>query len=265
ETTLYKMVAAYAMFANGGQQVEPTLVDRVQDRRGRTIYRHDQRVCDGCEITAFSGQAEPRVRSEAERVMSSVTAYQLIDMMEGVVDRGTATALADIPVPLAGKTGTTNDNKDAWFIGFTPGIVAGCFIGFDNPRDIGYAGGTMCVPVFKEFIQAYLQHETGDPGRFKEPLEAVMVKVDLDTGMRLPDDTTEAFAWQAFDPGSVPDVYEKVTKVIGKGLNQGFSDLPSTLGGDSDDAYVPPGQGGGGGAAPLPTPPAGGLDDGGLY
>ncbi|MEL6678280.1 MAG: PBP1A family penicillin-binding protein [Pseudomonadota bacterium] len=265
ETTLYKMVAAYAMFANGGQRVDPTLVDRVQDRRGRTIYRHDQRICDGCAAPDFTGQAEPDVRSEAERIMSSVTAFQLIEMMEGVIDRGTARALSDIQVPLAGKTGTTNDNKDAWFIGFTPGIVAGCFIGFDNPRDIGYAGGTMCVPVFKDFIRAYLEHETGDPGRFKEPLDAVMVKVDPDTGMRLPDDATEAFEWQAFDPGSVPGVYEQITRVIGEGLTQGFDDLPATLGGGRDDAYVPPGSGGTAGTRPPPPPPPGGLDDGGLY
>jgi penicillin-binding protein 1A len=126
ETTLYKMVSAYAMFANGGERVEPTLVDRVQDRYGKTIYRHDQRQCVDCSDPTIARSRSPRIVSDRARVMDAITAYQLTSMMKGVVDRGTASRAVDLPVAAAGKTGTTNDAKDVWFIGFTSNIVAGC-------------------------------------------------------------------------------------------------------------------------------------------
>src|SRR5690606_13648301 len=116
ETTLFKKVAAYAMFANGGERVEPTLVDRVQDRRGKTIYRHDQRVCETCEQPALPAGRAPTIVSNRERVMDAITAYQLTSMMQGVILRGSGTGMR-LPVPVAGKTGTTNDAKDVWFIG----------------------------------------------------------------------------------------------------------------------------------------------------
>ncbi len=139
ETTLFKMVSAYAMFANGGERVEPTLVDRVQDRYGNTVYKHDQRVCEDCTLASLQPGQGPTVRSNRERVMDEVTAYQLTSMMQGVVDRGTARKTVNLPVPTAGKTGTTNDAKDVWFVGFTSNIVAGCYIGYDQPRSL--AGG----------------------------------------------------------------------------------------------------------------------------
>ena len=147
ETTLFKMVAAYAMFANGGERVEPTLVDRVQDRWGKTIYRHDQRICEDCADADPAARGGRPDHSNRERVMDAITAYQLTSMLEGVVQRGSASRL-NLPVPIAGKTGTTNDAKDVWFIGFSSNIVAGCYIGYDQPRSLGASafGGTLCVP-----------------------------------------------------------------------------------------------------------------------
>ena len=136
ETTLYQMVAAYAMFANGGERVEPTLVDRVQDRYGRTIYRHDQRACSNCDAPTLPRGEGVAVTSNRERVMDAITAYQLTSMLEGVVQRGTARGI-NLPVPIAGKTGTTNDAKDVWFVGFTADLVCGVWIGRDNSLPIG--------------------------------------------------------------------------------------------------------------------------------
>jgi penicillin-binding protein 1A len=185
ETTLYQMVAAYAMFANGGERVEPTLVDRVQDRYGRTVYKHDKRVCEDCgQVTLASGQS-PRVVSNRERVMDPVTAYQLTSMMEGVVKRGTARKTVNLSVPAAGKTGTTNDAKDVWFVGFTSNIVAGCYIGYDQPRSLGRgaSGGGMCGPVFQRFMSKAVQKYGG--GKFRAPDGCEFIKIDRFTGARL--------------------------------------------------------------------------------
>ena len=168
ETTLFKMVAAYAMFANGGERVEPTLVDRVQDRFGRTIYRHDRRVCETCGQPALPASLGPRISSDRERVMDAVTAYQLTSMMEGVVKRGSGKGV-NLPVPIAGKTGTTNDAKDVWFIGFSSNLVAGCYLGYDTPRTLGEDafGGTLCVPVFNAFMRQAVKEYGGT--EFKVP------------------------------------------------------------------------------------------------
>ncbi|WP_299030809.1 penicillin-binding protein 1A [uncultured Sulfitobacter sp.] len=185
ETTLYQMVAAYAMFANGGERVEPTLVDRVQDRYGRTVYKHDKRICDDCnQITLAAGQS-PRVTSNRERVMDPVTAYQLTSMMKGVVDRGTARKTVNLRVPAAGKTGTTNDAKDVWFVGFTSNIVAGCYIGYDQPRSLGRSasGGGMCGPVFQRFMSKAVAKYGG--GKFRAPDGCEFIKIDRFSGARL--------------------------------------------------------------------------------
>jgi penicillin-binding protein 1A len=141
ETTLFRMVAAYAMFANGGERVEPTLVDRVQDRWGRTIYRQDNRICDDCSIENLPEGESPRITANRERVMDAITAYQLTAMLQGVVQRGTAAGRINLGVPVAGKTGTTNDTRDAWFVGFTSNVVAGCYIGYDRPQRMPGASG----------------------------------------------------------------------------------------------------------------------------
>jgi len=189
ETTLFKMVAAYAMFANGGERVEPTLVDRVQDRFGKTIYRHDQRICEDCATPDLAAGQGVRIDSNRERVMNAITAYQLTSMMQGVVQRGSASRL-NLPVPIAGKTGTTNDAKDVWFIGYSSNIVAGCYIGFDQPRTLGESafGGTLCVPVFQDFMEDAVKKYGG--GDFRVPPGGYFRKIDRYSGMPLSDDAS---------------------------------------------------------------------------
>ena len=189
ETTLFKMVAAYAMFANGGERVEPTLVDRVQDRFGKTIYRHDQRVCEDCAQPELAPGEGVRIDSNRERVMNAITAYQLTSMMEGVVKRGSASRLR-LPVPIAGKTGTTNDAKDVWFIGYSSNIVAGCYIGYDQPKTLGESafGGTLCVPVFQDFMEDAIKKYGG--AAFKVPPGGYFRKIDRFTGQPLPDNAS---------------------------------------------------------------------------
>jgi penicillin-binding protein 1A len=187
ETTLYKMVSAYAMFANGGQRVEPTLIDRVQDRYGKTVYRHDERLCPDCADPTIARSQSPSIVNNRERVMNAVTAYQLTSMMTGVVSRGTARRSVNLGVPVAGKTGTTNDSKDVWFIGFTNNIVAGCYIGYDNPRSMGSgaSGGGMCGPVFQRFMSSAVKKYGA--GKFRAPKECEFIKIDRFTGARLSD------------------------------------------------------------------------------
>nr|WP_174823483.1 PBP1A family penicillin-binding protein [Ruegeria arenilitoris] len=190
ETTLYKMVAAYAMFANGGERVDPTLVDRIQDRFGKTIYRHDDRQCLDCNSAWIEPDESPTIETNRSQVMDAITAYQLTSMMKGVVDRGTASAHINLPVPTAGKTGTTNESKDAWFIGFTSNIVAGCYIGYDRPRPMGRGayGGTMCGPVFQSFMEKAVEKYGGGP--FEVPEGGHFIKIDRFSGARLPEDAT---------------------------------------------------------------------------
>ncbi len=189
ETTLFKMVAAYAMFANGGERVEPTLVDRVQDRFGKTIYRHDQRVCEDCAAPELPEGRGVTIDTNRERVMNAITAYQLTSMMRGVVQRGSASRL-NLPVPIAGKTGTTNDSKDVWFIGYSSNIVAGCYIGYDQPRTLGESafGGTLCVPVFQDFMEDAIKEYGG--GEFKVPPGGYFRNIDRFTGQPLPEGST---------------------------------------------------------------------------
>ena len=188
ETTLYKMVSAYAMFANGGRQVEPTLVDRVQDRWGTTIYRHDQRDCVECGARDLAGGELPRIVSTSRQVMNPITAYQLTSMMRGVVERGTAAGAVNLGVPTAGKTGTTNDARDVWFVGFTSNIAAGCYIGYDLPEPLGRgaSGGGTCAPVFQKFMEKAVAKYGS--GRFAIPPGGRFIKIDRFTGARLPDD-----------------------------------------------------------------------------
>ena len=188
ETTLFKMVAAYATFANGGERVEPTLVDRVQDRSGKTIYRHDQRKCTDCQLASLAPGEAPRILSNRDRVMDPITAYQLTSMMEGVIQRGTGRGIT-LPVPVAGKTGTTNDAKDVWFVGYTSNVVAGCYIGYDQPRSLGsVSGGGLCGPVFQEFMTKAVAKYGGTA--FAVPPGGYFQKIDRFTGAMLYDDAT---------------------------------------------------------------------------
>ncbi|NBT31239.1 MAG: PBP1A family penicillin-binding protein [Rhodobacteraceae bacterium] len=205
ETTLFKMVAAYAQFANGGEKVEPTLVDRVQDRYGRTVYRHDTRSCTDCSLVSLPAGQSPAIVSNRERIMNAITAYELTSMMEGVVQRGTASRTVNLPVPIAGKTGTTNDAKDVWFIGFSSNVVAGCYIGYDNPRSLGRAasGGGICGPVFNEFMTEAIKEYGGT--RFRVPADCQFINIDRFSGARLPDDASgENVVAECFRPGEEP-------------------------------------------------------------
>ncbi len=221
ETTLYQMVASYAMFANGGERVEPTLVDRVQDRYGQTIFRHDQRTCVDCDSALPAGEA-PTITSNRERVMNEITAFQLTSMMQGVVQRGTARSAINLPVPIAGKTGTTNDAKDVWFVGFSSNIVAGCYIGFDTPRTLGRraSGGGICGPVFNSFMSKAI--ETYGGSAFRAPEDCQFISIDRFTGARLPDGTFgENVVAECFRAGEEP--------IFGITFDGGFamgSDLP---------------------------------------
>ncbi|TJZ93062.1 PBP1A family penicillin-binding protein [Paracoccus gahaiensis] len=236
ETTLFKMVAAYAMFANGGERVEPTLVDRVQDRRGRTVYRHDQRVCQTCGMQALPAGQGPVIDTNRERVLDAVTAYQLTSMLEGAVERGSGSGV-DLPVPIAGKTGTTNDAKDVWFIGYSSNIVAGCYIGYDQPRTLGERafGGTLCVPVFNAFMREAVAEYGGT--EFKVPPGGYWVKIDRVTGQRLPDDATG------------PNV---VAEYFREGMDPDWL-APYVVAGFGDDVVILPWEAGAGSATSVTT------------
>ena len=207
ETTVMRMVSAYAIMANGGKHIEPSLIDRIQDRYGKTVFKHDQRVCEGCNATDWQGQAEPQLVDNAEQVLDPMTAYQITSMMEGVVQRGTATTLAELGHPMAGKTGTTNDARDVWFVGYTPDLVVGLYLGFDQPRSMGdgATGGGLAAPVFKEFMAEVLQDVR--PVDFRVPEGMRMIAVDRKTGMRAGEGAPGAIV-EAFKPGTGPaDTY----------------------------------------------------------
>jgi penicillin-binding protein 1A len=229
ETTLFKMVAAYAMFANGGERVEPTLVDRVQDRYGKTVYRHDQRVCEDCQLASLDTGDIPRIVSDRERVMDPITAYQLTSMMEGVIKRGTGRGIS-LPVPIAGKTGTTNDAKDVWFIGFSSNIVAGCYIGYDQPRSLGsVSGGGTCGPVFQSFMTKAVEKFGGT--EFAVPPGGYFQNIDRFSGAILsPDATGENVQAEYFREGQ-DSLFANA--VVDGGFAMG-SNLPLFAQGESD-------------------------------
>ncbi|HEY6257564.1 MAG TPA: penicillin-binding protein 1A [Xanthobacteraceae bacterium] len=210
ETTLMRMVGAYAMIDNGGRKVQPTLIDRIQDRYGHTIYKHDQRECRGCDAPKWTNQNEPTLVDRRERVIDPMTAYQITEIMTGVVKRGTA-APANIPKeigkPIAGKTGTTNDEKDVWFIGFSPDLVCGVFMGYDKPRHIAdrATGGALAAPIFRDFMKVALADKP--PVDFRVPVGIKLITVDSKTGMRTSPGDPHAIL-EAFKPGTAPpDAY----------------------------------------------------------
>lgn len=183
ETTLMKITAAYSIFVNGGKRVDPAIIDRVQDRTGKSIYTRDDRICSVCDAPFWYGQAEPQLIDPREQVLDPRTAYQITSILEGVVVRGTGSAVRRATnKPLAGKTGTTNDYKDAWFVGFSPDLAAGVFVGFDLPQTLGQgeAGGKVAAPIFADFMVEALKDEPGIP--FRVPSGVRLVRVDAKTG-----------------------------------------------------------------------------------
>jgi penicillin-binding protein 1A len=203
ETTVMRMVSAYSVMANGGRQIKPSLIDRIQDRYGKTVYKHDERGCEGCVAQEWTNQVEPELVDNADQVLDPMTAYQITSMMEGVVLRGTATTLQELNRPVAGKTGTTNDEKDAWFIGFTPNLVVGLYIGFDQPQTLGKGttGGGLAAPIFKEFMAEALKDTP--PVDFQVPEGMTLIAINRKTGMRA-DEGEAGTIMEAFKPGTGP-------------------------------------------------------------
>jgi penicillin-binding protein 1A len=213
ETTVLRMVSAYSVLANGGKQIKPSLVDRIQDRYGKTIYQHDRRICDDCQSDEWHGQEEPEVVDNREQVLDPMTAYQMTSMLEGVVTRGTAARRVNLDRPAAGKTGTTNEEKDAWFVGYTPNLVTGVYIGFDTPRPMGKGstGGVLAAPIFNEFMTAALQDTR--PSAFRVPRGLELIPINRKTGMEAQDGDPDVI-WESFKPGTGPaDIFS----VIGLG------------------------------------------------
>jgi penicillin-binding protein 1A len=203
ETTVLRMVTAYSMFANGGRKVTATLIDRIQDRYGHTVYKNDQRECRGCDASAWQNQPEPTLVDRREQVLDPLTAYQITSLMEGVVQRGTGTSLREVGKPVAGKTGTTNDEKDAWFIGFTPDLAAGVYMGYDKPRHLGNnaTGGHVAAPVVKDFFKVALADKPAVP--FRVPPGIKLIPIDPKNGLRASAGTRSAIL-EAFKPGTAP-------------------------------------------------------------
>jgi len=182
ETTPLRHTAAYAMLDNGGKRITPTLIDRVQGRDGKTIFKADQRPCEGCANVEWSQQGVPVIADTREQISDPVSTFQIVEMLEGVVQRGTGTAVKAVGKPIAGKTGTTNDWQDAWFMGFTPDLVAGVFIGYDDPAFLGSdeTGGHLAAPIFRDFMMVALKD--APPTEFRTPPGVQMVRINPDTG-----------------------------------------------------------------------------------
>ncbi|MBL8550804.1 MAG: penicillin-binding protein 1A [Hyphomonadaceae bacterium] len=203
ETSPLRLTTAYAQFVNGGKKVSPVLIDRVQNRDGTTVYHADQRPCEGCRGPFRGRGSAPQLPDTREQVLDPITAYQIVSMSEGVVQRGTATVVASLNRPLGGKTGTTNDYRDAWFVGYSPDLVAGVWVGFDQPRDMGEGetGGRISAPIFRDFMEGALRGEPATP--FRIPAGVRLVRIDAMTGL-LPGPNTTSTIMEAFKPGTEP-------------------------------------------------------------
>ncbi len=208
-TTVEKLVNAYAMLANHGRELKPRVIDYVQDRRGKVILPKNWKPCEGCNASDWNGRPMPRFAPSGKQLMDPMTAYQTVHMLEGVVQRGTAVRLRDLGVPLFGKTGTTSGPKDVWFVGGTPDVIAGVYIGFDQPRNMGgYAqGGSLAAPIFKDFFLAALTD--APPVPFTAPKGVRMVRIDRQSGRRVygswpGSDPKASVIWEAFKPESEP-------------------------------------------------------------
>ena len=209
DTTVIKMVNAYSALVNHGRLNPPTLIDYIQDRRGKVIWRADQRDCAGCSMDEWDGSPMPRFGPRGRQAMDARTAYQTVHMLEGVVQRGTATRLRDLDLTLFGKTGTSSGPTNAWFVGGSPDIVAGVYLGFDKPRNLGgwIQGGNTAAPIFKEFVLASRDRWVDRP--FLAPEGVRMVRIDRRSGRRVfdgwpTDDPKSAVIWEAFKPDTEP-------------------------------------------------------------
>jgi penicillin-binding protein 1A len=211
ETTVLRMTNAFAMLANQGRELNPTLIDYVQDRNGRIIYRTDNRcrLMQACNAPTWDGRPMPRPPLRTRQRMDPMTAFQLVHMLTGVVERGTATILRDLNRPLFGKTGTSTGPNNVWFVGGSADIVAGVYMGFDQPRAMGHyvQGGTVAAPIFRQFAQKAFEGMPVVP--FRAPAGIRMVRVDRRSGQRVygawpPSDPRAGVIWEAFRPESEP-------------------------------------------------------------
>jgi penicillin-binding protein 1A len=221
ETTVERMVTAYSTLANHGRQNRSTTIDYVQDRDGRVIWRADERECTGCNMPEWDGQPMPRFDLSGRQVMDARTAYQVVHMLRGVVERGTATSLRDLELPLFGKTGTTNGPTDVWFVGGSQDVVAGVYMGFDQPRNMGgYAqGGTFAAPIFKQFVTETRDKWSSDP--LIAPAGVRMVRIDRRSGKRVfdgwpTDDPGAAVIWEAFKPDTEPPLQTRANEIAAR-------------------------------------------------
>jgi penicillin-binding protein 1A len=239
ETTVMRMVTAYSMFANGGRRVKATLIDRIQDRYGHTIFKHDARECRGCDAPeGWKKQPEPQLVDHREQVLDVMTAYQITSMMEGVVQGGTATVMREVGKPIAGKTGTTSDAKDLWFVGFSPDLVVGLYLGYDKPRSLGRSaqGGHTAGPIARDFMKFALADKPAIP--FRMPAGIKLIRVDPKTGMRAGPGDSGRTILEAFKPGTAPpDNYS----IIGVADDEGR--IPQGTAPDAGD-IMRPGTGG---------------------
>lgn len=209
DTTVAKMVNAYAALANNGRQFDASVIDYVQDRRGKVIWRADKRECSGCNMAEWDGKAMPRLQPGGKQVMDPRTAFQVVHMLEGVVQRGTAVRLRGLNLPLFGKTGTSSGPTNAWFVGGTQDIVAGTYIGFDQPKNLGgwVQGGNTAGPIFQQFVQETRQRWSDKPPI--APAGVRMVRIDRRSGKRVldgapGDDPLASIIWEAFKPDTEP-------------------------------------------------------------
>jgi penicillin-binding protein 1A len=237
ETTVLKMTAAYAMLDNGGKKIIPTFVDRVQDRRGKTILMHDQRPCKGCgPLIRWEKQVVPAIPDTREQIADPRTTYQMVSMLEGVVQRGTAAAAAKLGRPLAGKTGTTNDSKDVWFMGFSPDMVVGVFVGFDEPKTLGRkeTGASVALPVFMEVVEKALKDQPATPFRVPPGIRNVMINAD--TGEKaFPGDMKTL--WESFIAGTGPNEDYQVIDGAGDSFDPAMTANGENENSGGDDAY----------------------------
>jgi penicillin-binding protein 1A len=204
ETTPLRLTTAYAMLVNGGKKITPSFIDRVQDRAGKTVWKQDTRPCDSCAPPIWTqGLAVPDLPDTRDQIQDPRTAYQMVSILEGVTQRGTGAALRSLGKPVAGKTGTTNDSLDAWFVGFSPDLAVGVFVGYDEPKSLGSreTGASVSVPIWKEFMEVALKDKPATP--FRTPSGLRLVRVDPHTG-RLAEPTQKDAIWEAFLPGTEP-------------------------------------------------------------
>ena len=244
ETTLLRLTSAYAMLVNGGKKITPTFFDRIQDRHGKTIFKHDKRECQRCgDMVKWDDQPAPEVPDNRAQIADPRTTFQIVSIMEGVVQRGTGVRLRELNRPLAGKTGTTNESRDAWFMGFSSDLVVGVFTGFDDPRSLGRreTGSSVALPIFKSFVREALADEPPTP--FRRPSGLRSVRINADTGARARGGEKRVI-WEDFIIGTEPsdDMYildeDGISLMSSYGMNYDYNEYYNA-GGDAFDPNRP--------------------------